>query len=127
MKSARKKKIKLAQIPKIKLKNKHFLAAFFAPISLLHASSSETTLVAEIFIPADASVIPNAYTDITSVKTPTASSPIVFEMNMLKNIFIIWRITELNNKIRVLKNSIFIVRKVQHPFYIIKYINILKN
>ena len=60
MKSARKKKIKLAQIPKIKLKNKHLLVACLAPISLLQASSSETTLVAEIFIPADARVIPNA-------------------------------------------------------------------
>ena len=29
--------------------------------------------------------------------------------NMLKNILMIWRITELNNKMMVLKNRIFIV------------------
>ena len=58
MKSAKIKNIKLALIPKIKLKNKHLLAAVFAPTSLLHASSSATTLVVAILIPADARVIP---------------------------------------------------------------------
>ena len=80
MKSANIKNIRLAQILKIRLKNMHLRAAFFAPISLLQASSSDTTLVADMFIPAEASVIPNVYTDITSENTPTASSPIVFDI-----------------------------------------------
>ena len=58
MKSADRKNIILAEIPKTKLKNKHLLAAFLAPISLLQAIYSDTTLVADIFIPAEASVIP---------------------------------------------------------------------
>ena len=89
MKSAKIKNIKLALIPKIRLKKRHLLAAVFAPTSFLQASSSATILVEAIFIPAEARVIPKTYTDITSENTPTASSPIVFDIYMLKNVVII--------------------------------------
>ena len=80
MKSEKIKNIKLAQRLNARLKEIHLRAAFFAPISFWHASSSDTIRVADMFIPAEASVIPNIYTDITREKTPTASSPIVFEI-----------------------------------------------
>lgn len=80
IKSEKIKKIMLAQIPKDRLNKMPRLAAFLAPISLLAASSSETTLVTDILIPAEAKVMPNIYTDITREKTPTASSPIVFDI-----------------------------------------------
>ena len=102
----------LAQIPKIRLKKIHLFAAFFAPISFLQASSSETILVAEILIPAEARVIPKVYTDITREKTPTASSPIVLEIYMLKNIPITCNRTEENSKINVLNTNIFNVFKI---------------
>ena len=111
IKSVKKKNIKLAQTPQIRLNVTQRLAAFFAPISLLQASSSETILVVAIFIPAEAKVIPNIYTDITREKIPTASSPIVFDINTLKNMLIICKITELNSKIIVLNTNIFNVFK----------------
>ena len=97
----------LAQVLKIRLKNRHLRVAFFAPISFLQASSSATILVVDMFIPAEARVIPNVYTDITSEKTPTASSPIVLDMYMLKNIFIICNNMELNNRIIVFNMNFF--------------------
>ena len=117
MKSANIKNIRLAQILKIRLKNMHLRAAFFAPTSFLHASSSATTLVADMFIPADASVIPNVYTDITSENSPIASSPIVFDINMLKNIFTTWNNTELTNRIIVFNRNVFSVFNRSLPFY----------
>ena len=107
IKSANIKNIRLAQILEIRLKKTHLLAAVFAPTSFLQASSSATILVDAIFIPAEARVIPNAYTDITRPNTPTASSPIVFDMYMLKNMVITCNITELNNNIKVLNTNIF--------------------
>lgn len=112
IKSAKIKKIILAQQPKNKLKIKHLYAAFLAPISLLQANSSETTLVDAILIPAEAKVIPNIYTDITREKTPIASSPIVFEIYMLKNIPITCSRIEEINKIKVLNTNIFNVLKI---------------
>ena len=104
-------------MPKIRLNNIHLCAAFFAPTSFLQASSSDTTLVADMFIPADASVIPNVYTDITSENTPTASSPIVFDMYMLKNSPITCKMTELNNNINVFNTNTFNVFII--PFLLI--------
>ena len=127
MKSANIKNIRLAQIPKIRLKNIHLLAATFAPISFLQASSSATILVEAIFIPAEARVIPNAYTDITRLKTPTASSPIVFDMYIPKNIVITCNITELNNKIKVLNTKIFRVFIFNNISQRKKYDNLKKN
>ena len=112
IKSAKIKNIILAQQPKTKLKIKHLRAAFVAPISLLQASSSETTLVAAILIPAEARVIPNIYTDMTREKTPTASSPIVLDIYMLKNIPITCSKTEENSKINVFNTNIFNVLKI---------------
>ena len=48
------KNIRLAQVLKIRLKNRHLRVAFFAPISFLQASSSATILVVDMFIPAEA-------------------------------------------------------------------------
>ena len=126
MKSADMKNIKLAQILKIRLKNIHFRAAFFAPKSFCHAISSETILVADMFIPADASVIPNIYTDITSENTPTASSPIVFEMYMLKNIWIICNNIVLISNIIVFNIKIFNVFNKFIPSFF-KYIKTLQK
>ena len=83
------------------------LAAVFAPTSFLQASSSATILVEEIFLPAEARVIPKTYTDITSENTPMASSPMVFDIYILKNVVIICKIIELNNNIKVLNRNIF--------------------
>ena len=59
IKSAKIKKIRLAQQPKIRLRNIHLLAAFLLPNSLFVANSSETIRVEAILIPAEARVIPN--------------------------------------------------------------------
>ena len=108
-KSSNIKNIKLAHTPKIRLKRILLLAAILAPDSFLQANSSATTLVVAIFIPADARVIPNVYTDITSAKTPTASSPIELDIYILKNKVIICNIIELINSINVFKINSFIV------------------
>ena len=102
-------------------------AAFFAPTSFLQASSSATIRVEAIFIPAEARVIPNAYTDITSENIPTASSPIVFDMYILKNIVITCNITELNNNINVLNTNIFRVFIFNNIKQTKKYDNLEKN
>ena len=113
------KKIVLAHNPKSKLNNTHLVAAFLLPISLFAANSSETTLVVAILIPAEARVIPNVYTDITKVNTPTASSPIEFDIYTWKYVVIICNTTELNNRINVLNINNFILFMKNIPFLVV--------
>ena len=129
--------MRLAEIPKIRLKTIHLLAAVFAPTSFLHASSSATILVEAIFIPAEARVIPNTYIDITREKTPTASSPMVLEIYMLKNVVITCKRIELINNIKVLNINIFndFINSFKNPLlnllkkqnYMTETINFIEN
>lgn len=72
------------KIPSSKLKNIHVRIAFIPIFSLLIANFSDTITVTAMFKPEVATVIKNKYTDITKLKTPTASVPIWFEMYTLK-------------------------------------------
>lgn len=90
-----KQKMLLANVPKIKAIIMDCFEAFLTPKSLPKAISSDTTLVQAIFIPEDASVIPNIYVVIISPNTPKDSLSILFDIYILKISLIICKKNEL--------------------------------
>ena len=95
------------KVPVIPLKNNDFFKIYFVSVLGFNSSSSDMTFVVAKFIPELARVTKKKYVELISPKTPSASEPILFAINISKVEQITFVTSDVRIKITLFTKNVF--------------------